>query len=341
MKILFIGGTGNISAACVRLAVSQGHSVHLLNRGHRALDTYGIENVRSIHADIHDASATSEALGKECFDVIINFIAFKPDDIERDIRLFAGRCRQYIFISSASVYQKPLAQPVVTESTPLKNPFWQYSRDKIACEERCLRAYREEDFPVTIVRPSHTYQYVIPVSLGGWTDFTIIDRMRRGLPVIVHGDGTSLWSLTHAEDFAKGFTGLFGSQQAIGEAFHITSDEILSWDQIYDAVSIAAGAGPANKVHVPSEVIEKLLPGKEGGLIGDKAISVLFDNTKIKRTVPSFRATIPFQEGIGRTLRWFDEKPGRQQVKTETHRLIDTIIGKYQSFLDGLTELDS
>jgi nucleoside-diphosphate-sugar epimerase len=339
MKLLFIGGTGNISAACVRLAIDQGHEVHILNRGKRMLEDHGIVGARSIVADIHDEAATAAALAGQTFDAVANFIAYKPADVERDVRLFAGRCAQYVFISSASVYQKPLASPFLTESTPLKNPYWEYSRDKIACEETCLRAYRERDFPITIVRPSLTYETVIPLAIGGWNDFGIIERMRTGKPVVVHGDGTSLWTITHSEDFAKGFNGLFGNQQAIGDAFHITSDEVLTWDQIYDAVGIAAGVGPLEKIHIPSEFIARLVPWQRGGLLGDKAVSAIFDNSRIKRIVPDFKATISFQSGIRRTLQWFGKKPERMRADLAADAQLDAIIAAYQKIFDTLTPL--
>ncbi|MDR1010865.1 MAG: NAD-dependent epimerase/dehydratase family protein [Opitutaceae bacterium] len=339
MKILFIGGTGNISSASVRLAVAQGHDVYLFNRGRRTPADFGITGAKALVGDIHDESSARDALGGHTFDVVTNFIAFKPSDIERDVRLFTGRCAQYIFISSASVYQKPPAQPFVTESTPLKNPHWAYARDKIACENACLAAYRENNFPLTIVRPSLTYQTVIPVAMGSWTDFTIVDRMRRRQPVVVHGDGASLWTITHAEDFALGFNGLFGSQQALGEAFHITSDEVLTWNQIYDAVGIAAGAGAPEKIHVPSAFIAKLVPGLEGALLGDKAVSAIMDNTKIKRVVPQFRPAISFQAGIARTIRWFEAKPGRMVINAAANAMLDGIIAAYKPVFDALKPL--
>lgn len=339
MKLLFIGGTGNISAACVRLAVAQGHDVYLLNRGKRPLSDHGIHGATSLAADIQDEAATRAVLGDLKFDVVANFIAFKPADIGRDVRLFKERCGQYVFISSASAYQKPLANPFVTESTPLKNPHWGYSRDKISCEEACLAAYRDEDFPVTIVRPSLTYETVIPVALGSWNDFTIVDRMRRGRPVVVHGDGTSLWTITHSDDFAKGFTGLLGNQQALGEAFHITSDEVLTWNQIYDAVGIAAGVGAPEKIHVPSAFIAKLVPWQEGNLLGDKAVSAIMDNSKIKRVVPGYQATISFQSGIRRTLAWFEAKPERQVINPAANALLDGIIAAYKPLFDSLRPL--
>lgn len=339
MKILFIGGTGNISSASVRLAVAQGHDVYLLNRGKRPLADFDITGAKSLVGDIYDETSARNALGDHSFDVVANFIGFKPADVERDVRLFTGRCAQYIFISSASVYQKPLVQPFVTESTPLRNPYWEYSRDKIACENACLAAYRENNFPVTIVRPSLTYQTVIPVAMGSWTDFTIVDRMRRRQPVVVHGDGTSLWTITHAEDFALGFNGLFGNQQVLGEAFHITSDEVLTWNQIYDAVGIAAGAGVPEKIHVPSAFIAKLVPKLEGGLLGDKSVSAIMDNSKIKRVVPQFRPLIPFQAGIARTIRWFEAKPERMVIKPEVNSMLDGILAAYKPVFDALKPL--
>lgn len=340
MKILFIGGTGNISAACVRLAQSRGHEVSLLNRGNRDLSDYGITGAESIVGDINDESSVKQVLGDRCFDVVANFIAFTPDQVERDVRLFNGKCGQYIFISSASAYQKPPANPYITESTPLKNPHWQYSRDKIACEMVCQSAYRDKDFPITIVRPSLTYETVIPLSIGAWEDFTIIERMRKGKPVIVQGDGTSLWTITHARDFAVGFVGLFGNQRALGESFHITSDEVLSWNQLYDAAGAAAGVSKVEKVHIPSAFLAKLSPAEEGNLLGDKAHSVIFDNSKIKQVVPEFNATISFKEGITETVKWFDTHPERCVVREETNAMFDRIIGAYQSVFDTLKPLE-
>lgn len=339
MKILYIGGTGNISAASVRLAVTQGHEVTLLNRGKRPLTDYEIEGAESLVADINDESAVEKALADRRFDVVANFIAFTPTDIERDVRLFNGKCGQYIFVSSASAYQKPLVQPVITESTPLKNPYWEYSRDKIASENACLEAYRELDFPVTIVRPSLTYETVIPVAIGSWDDFTIVERMRAGKPVLVHGDGSSLWTITHSRDFALGFNGLFGNQQVLGEAFHITSDELLTWNQIYDAVGIAAGVGPVGKVHVPSPFIAKMVDWMEGNLLGDKAVSTIFDNSKIKRVVPEFKTSIPFQKGITETIAWFDEKAERRVINDYNNQIIDSVITAYDKAFSALKPL--
>jgi nucleoside-diphosphate-sugar epimerase len=263
------------------------------------------------------------------FDVVVNWIAFLPADIERDIALFSGKTRQYIFISSASAYQKPLSRPIITESTPLCNPYWQYSRNKIACEELLNTAYRSAAFPITIVRPSHTYDTILPVALGSSHDYALIDRMKRNQKIVIHGDGSSLWTLTHSEGFAKGFVGLMGNHQAIGQAFHITSDEVLTWNQIYEIIAEAAGA-QANIVHISSDFIGTIDPSQTGGLLGDKAVSAIFDNTKIKSFVPEFSATIPFREGIRRTLAWFEADPARQRVGPETNALLDRILAAYE-----------
>jgi len=333
MKILFIGGTGNISTACARMALKKGNELYLLNRGNRQRPE--LKQAKTIRCDINDKDRLKDAIKSLEFDVVANFIAFKPEEVSRDIELFTGKTRQYIFISSASAYQKPLTFPFVTESTPLKNPYWDYSRDKIACEDILTAAYRAQDFPMTIVRPSLTYDTVIPVAIGSWEDYTIIDRIRKGKKIIVHGDGTSLWTITHSEDFAIGFTGLLGHQQAIGHSFHITSDEVLTWNQIYEAVAEAAGAR-ANMVHIPSDFIcrvaESLGQGwMWGNLLGDKAVSVVFDNSKIKAFVPEFKATIPFRQGIKRTVKWFEEDPSRMVIVDETNRFMDTVIHEYEN----------
>lgn len=323
MKVLFIGGTGTISTAVSHLCVARGLDLYLLNRGERGVE---IPGTKAIRADFHQEDATAAALAGLSFDVVVDWIAYSPDDIERDLRLFSGRTGQFVFISSASCYQKPLLNPIVTESTPLRNPFWNYSRQKIACEDRLLRAYRDDAFPVTIVRPSHTYDKGLPSSFGG--GFTMIDRMRRGLPIIVHGDGTSLWTLTHSEDFAKGFVGLLGNDYAIGHAFHITSDEALTWDQIHRTVAAAAGV-EARLVHIPSEFLARMEPNLEGSLIGDKATSVIFDNSKIKRYVPGYQAAIPFREGARRALAWIEADPSRMKVDPAANETIERILAAY------------
>jgi nucleoside-diphosphate-sugar epimerase len=329
VKVLFIGGTGNISTSVSRLCIERGIDLSLLNRGTRKVE---IPKAKIVPGDIRQPEKLTSVLEDHQWDAVVDWIAYTEQDIDRDINLFRHQTRQFIFISSASAYQKPLSHPVVTESTPLSNPFWQYSRDKIACEERLNRSYREEGFPITIVRPSLTYDTVIPVAIGGWREYTIVDRMKRGKQVIIHGDGTSLWTITHAEDFAKGFVGLLGHQQAVGHAFHITSDEILTWNQIYQAVAAAAGC-QANVVHIPSDFIARCEPSLAGTLLGDKAVSVVFDNTKIKRFVPDFKATIPFAQGIKRTLAWFDADPARKIVRKETDEMMDTILRSYQQTL--------
>ncbi len=331
MKILFIGGTGNISGACTREALRQGMEVYHLNRGNSGKKAP--EGVITITADINESGEVAKKLKGLKFDAVANFVAFKAEDIERDYRLFKDITSQYIFISSASAYQKPLSHPIVTESTPLKNPFWDYSRDKIACEDKLNTLYRENDFPITIVRPSLTYDTVIPVALGSWDDYTIVKRMLAGKPVVVQGDGTSLWTITHSEDFAIGFVGLLGHQQAIGHAFHITSDEILTWDQIYEAVGAAVGVKP-NIVHVSSDFIAGVVKeiGQDwlvGNFLGDKSISAVFDNSKIKTFVPEFKATIPFKKGIKRTIEWFQADESRMKINEFWNETIDAILERY------------
>lgn len=333
MKALFIGGTGNISTASSKLCLEKGMDLYLLNRGNRVRKE--LEGARIIKADINNRNEVKAQLKDLYFDVVVNFIAFTPGEIHRDIDLFSGNCGQYIFISSASAYQKPPTHSIITESTPLYNPFWDYSRDKIACEELLMKAYRENGFPISIVRPSHTYETVIPAAIGSWEDFTLIERMRQGKKIIIHGDGTSLWVLTHSRDFAIGFVGLMGNQGAIGHSFHITSDEILSWNQIYEAMAEAAGA-ELNAVHIASDFIcdeaDKLgLPRMRGTLLGDKAHSAIFDNSKIKDFVPGYLATIPFREGIKRTVDWFDADPSRIRIDQSNNQLMDHILKQYDS----------
>jgi nucleoside-diphosphate-sugar epimerase len=325
MRVLFIGGTGNISTAVSRLAVSRGIELFLCNRGQRRVEVDGARNIR---ADINDESTVRAALGDMQFDAVVNWVAFEPRDVERDMKLFAGRARQYVFISSASAYEKPPRTPVVTESTPLKNPYWQYSRDKIACEDLLVRAYRELDFPMTIVRPSLTYDSVLPIAIGGWGCATLLDRLKAGREIIVHGDGTSLWTVTHAEDFAKGFVPLLGNPLAIGQSYHITSDEVLTWNQIYGSIADALGV-TANIVHVPSDFIAAVEPAAGPGLLGDKAHSVIFDNSKIRSVAPDFVATIPFFCGIRRTVAWFEADRARWIVRPEVNAAMDRILAAW------------
>ncbi len=330
MRALFIGGTGVISAASTELAAARGIDLTILTRGRREQPLP--PGVKTLVADIENPVEAARSLGDSVFDVVVDWIAFTPGQIERDIELFRGRTRQYIFISSASAYQKPPSHYLITESTPLANPFWQYSRDKIACEDRLMRAYREESFPVTIVRPSLTFgDTQIALAVNSWAkSYTVIDRMRRGKKVIVPGDGTSLWVITHNTDFAKGFVGLMGHEQSIGHAFHITTDEVMCWDQFYRITAQAAGAEP-HLIHIASDLIAKHIPEKLGSLVGDKAASVVFDNSKIKQFVPDFRATVPFAEGIRRTLAWFDADAVRREVDAHADAAYDKLIAAYET----------
>jgi nucleoside-diphosphate-sugar epimerase len=322
MRVLFIGGTGNISASVSRLCVERGIELFLLNRGRRDVTIPGASAIR---ADITNPAEMRASLEGLRWDAVVDWIAFSEEDIERDIELFRGATKQFIFISTAAAYRKPPPQPVIAETSPLANPYWEYARKKIACEERLLRANRDEGFPATIVRPSHTYDTVIPVPIGGWTEYTIVDRLKAGRAIIIHDRGTSLWTMTHAEDFAKGLVGLLGLELAIGEAFHITSDEVLTWNQIYGALAEAAGC-VANVAYIPTSAIVACEPSLEGTLKGDKALDTVFDNGKIKRFVRQFAATIPFREGIRRTLAWFEADPKRLVVNPATHEKMDRII---------------
>jgi len=325
MKALFIGGTGLISSAVSRLAVERGIDLTLLNRGQR--DEFFPAGAEQIVADARDRASVREALRGKSFDVVAEWIAYTPEQAAADVELFAGRTGQYLFISSASAYQKPATHWLITESTPLANPFWQYSRDKIACEDLLVRAYRESGFPITIVRPSLTYGPTqIPACVGSWNHpWTIVDRMRRGKKIVVPGDGTSLWTITHNTDFAKGFVGLMGNVRAIGHAFHITSDEVLTWDQIYRLIASAAGAAP-DIVHVASEFIAAFDPGYLGSLMGDKAQCGIFDNAKIKAFVPGYAATVPFADGVRESVRWFERHPERCTIDEAFNRTCDRIV---------------
>jgi nucleoside-diphosphate-sugar epimerase len=312
MRVLFIGGTGIISTACTRLAAEVGIELTLVTRGRRAVELPA--GVKTIVVDVEDTAAAARALDGAKFDAVVDWIGYTPAEIERDLELFRGRTRQYIFISSASAYQKPVSQYLITESTPLANPYWDYSRNKIACEERLMKAYRDEGFPITIVRPSLTYgDTQIPLAVNSWAkSYTVVDRMRRGKKVIVPGDGSSLWVTTHNSDFAKGLVGLLDHEQAIGHAFHITS-----------------GVEP-QLVHIASDFIAACLPGELGGLTGDKSVSVVFDNSKIKRFVPGYCATMPFACGVRRTIAWFDADPARKQIDTEANAAWDKLIEAYE-----------
>lgn len=324
-NLLFLGGTGVISAAAAQRAVVLGHRVTILNRGQSARAVP--DGAEVLYADIRDAAAVRDVLAGREFDAVADFITFTPDQARANMEQFRGRTGQYVFISTASAYQKPPTRLPILESTPLKNPFWQYSRDKIACEDVLFAAYRSDDFPVTVVRPSHTYDHTRVGLVGGWTD---IHRMRTGQPVMVHGDGTSLWTMTHARDFAKAFVGLLGRPQAVGESYTITSDEYLPWNQIYGLFARAAGVPEPELVHIASETIATQSTGYSPhlgpSLLGDRAHSVVFDNSKIKALVPGFTATIPFADGTREIVNWFDSHPELQVVDHKFMALSDRLI---------------
>ena len=330
MKVLFIGGTGIISSACSELAAREGIDLYLLNRG-QTVDRPAPIGATVLFGDIRDRASSEAALAGHNFDAVVDWIAFTPDHVQADIDLFRSRTGQYVFISSASVYQTPPASLPVTESTLLDNPYWDYSRNKIACEELLVRAYRDEKFPMTIVRPSHTYDATKIPLMGGYTS---LQRMKDGKPLVVHGDGTSLWTLTHHRDFAKGFVPLLGNQRALGEAIHITSDEWLTWNQIYEIMASALGT-PAELVHVPSELINAFDPLHGAGLLGDKSHSMIFDNSKIKRLAPGFACTIPFSWGAHEIVAWHEADPARQQVDPYVDKLMDRVLAAYRSIWPG------
>lgn len=320
LKVLFIGGTGIISSACAARAVAAGIDLTILNRGVTTVRPVP-DGAELVQADTRVAGSARAALGDRTFDVVVDFAAFTPEHVRADIDLFTDRVRQYVFISSASAYQTPPGRLPIVESTPLRNPHWQYSRDKIACEDLLVAAYRRAGFPATIVRPSHTYDRTTVPLMGGWT---ALDRMLRGQPVVVPGDGTSLWTLTHHADFANGFVGLLGHPQAIGDSFHLTSDEVLTWNQIYEAMAAAAGVTP-HLVHVASETIAAAAPALGPGLLGDKAHSVIFDNSKVKALVPGYVATIPFATGAREIVDWYDAHPHQRTVDGELNAAFDTL----------------
>jgi nucleoside-diphosphate-sugar epimerase len=328
MKILFLGGSGTISRAVTQQTLAAGHELWLLNRGQRR----SVEGARALVADIADAAGVRAALRGHTWDVVVQFIAYTPADLRRDLELFRDTARQYIFISSASAYQKPPANYLITEATPLENAHWEYSRLKIAAEQELLAAHRATGFPGVIVRPSLTYgEDMVPLVLNasgkGWT---LIDRLRRGAPVIIPGDGSSLWTITHNSDFAAGLIGLFGHPATHGEAFHITSDEVLTWNQIFAQAAAAAGARAPRFVHIASDFIIACAPAVEGTLLGDKAVSCVFDNAKIKRFVPGLAATTRFADGIRRTIAWFEADPARQIIDDATNQRWDKLVAAYE-----------
>jgi len=323
-SVLLIGGSGTISSAVSRLAVARGLDLTLLTRG--TSDRAAPEGARELRADIRDPGSVREALGNRTFDAVVDWVAFTPEHVRTDIDLFAGRAGQYVFISSASAYQTPPARWPIVESMPLRNPYWQYSRNKIACEDVLVQAYRETGFPATVVRPSHTYDRTLVPLDGGWT---AVERMRQGREVVVHGDGTSLWTLTHHEDFARGFLPLLGHPRTVGDTFHITSHEALTWDQITRALAAAAGV-EARIVHVPSDAIAAVDPQWGAGLLGDKAHSMVFDNAKLRSVVPDFVATIPFETGARQIVEWFDADPARRQVDSRLDAVMDGLVERFR-----------
>jgi nucleoside-diphosphate-sugar epimerase len=327
MKVLFIGGTGNLSSDCTLRALAKGMEVWHLNRGSRAAEAP--EGVVPLCADVRDEAAAARALGNEKFDAVVDFIAFTKPQIEEDIRLFRGKLGQFVFISSASAYRKPPVSHVITESTPLANPYWKYAQDKIDCERALEAAGRESGFPYTIVRPSHTYSSKWMPNAFGSSDFTVPKRMMDGKRVIVHGDGQSLWTLTHARDFAVGLVGLLGNPAAIGEAVQITGDEALTWEMIHATVARALGLGAPKVVHIPSDFIASVDPERGGHFLGDKTYSALFDCSKLKRLVPEFRTTVSFQEGMQESAAYYLADPRRQTVDLELDACIERILAAW------------
>ena len=324
-SVLFLGGTGIISSACTVRALARGFEVFVLNRGTSTTRPLP-EDAQLLVGDLADPESFRSAVGDRSFDVVADFRSFVPADVQNRLDVLEGRMGQYLFISSASAYQTPPGRLPVRESTPLRNPYWQYSRDKIACEDLLVSAYRDRALPMTIVRPSHTYDKTLLPFDGGWT---VVDRMRRGAEVVVPGDGTSLWTLTHQADFANAFVGLLGHPMAIGDSFHITSDEWLPWNEIYTTVAAAAGV-EAKLLHVPSDAIGAADPEWGAGMIGDKSHSMIFDNGKVKRLVPDYVATVPFVHGAREIIEWFDADPSRQQVDASLDATMDQLVERYR-----------
>jgi len=324
LSVLFLGGSGIISSACSWQAVEQGIDVSVLNRGTSTLRPLPPE-VHRLVGDVGDIDSVRAAVGGRSYDVVVDWLAFTPDHVRSRTDLFRGRVGQYVFISSASAYQTPPERLPVTESTPLRNPCWRYSRDKIACEELLTRLYREEGYPITVVRPSHTYDRTSVPFEGGWT---IVERMRRGKRVVVHGDGTSLWTLTHHRDFARGFVPLLGHPRTLGAAFHLTSDDVLTWDQVARALASAAGT-EADIVHVPSDAIAAVDADWGASLLGDKAHSMVFDNSLLRSVAPGFVATTTFEQGAREIVAWHDEDESRRRVDPHVDGLMDRLVDHY------------
>ena len=327
LRVLFIGGSGVISSACSRVAVDSGMELFVLNRG-RSNTRPLPPGVTMLRADVREPETVRDEINGRDFDAVVDWVAFTPGQVRTDIDLFRGRTGQYVFISSASAYQTPPARMPVTESTPLRNPYWQYSRDKIACEDLLVTAYREEGFPATIVRPSHTYDATSVPFDGGWT---VLGRMRAGKPVIVHGDGTSLWTLTHHGDFARAFVPLLGHPRTLGEAIHITSDDVLTWNQIAGSLAAPLGVTP-HLVHVPSDAIAAADPDWGAGLLGDKAHSMVFDCSKVSALVPAFRTTVEYHDAAHEQIAWFEANPSAQQIDAEQDAIFDRLVKGARAF---------
>lgn len=344
MKVLFVGGTGTISMAITRKMLSEGHEVYLVNRGNRNDELGNLNNLHRIVCDVNDEAAfkaaVDKAIGEDMFDSVCDFIGFIPEQVERDYRVFNGKTKQYMYISSASAYAKPVRNYVITEGTSLANPYWDYSRNKIACEEFLMKKYREEGYPVTIIRPSHTYdERSVPLGVHGNNgSYQVIKRMLEGKPIIIQGDGTSLWHMTFNEDFAKGFTGLIGNNHAIGEAFQITNDETLTWNQIYETIAQHLGV-PFKPYYVASDFLAAVSDyDYTGSLTGDKSNSVVFDNSKLKSAVPGLNMNISFREGIGRTLDYVLTHPECQREDPEFDAWCDKVIAGMEELKKKLSE---
>lgn len=324
MKVLFIGGTGIISSACSTLAIERGIDLYHLNRG-KTKSIRQIDGVKLIKADIREKEAARKVLQNESFDVVVDFLCFTIEHMQTTIDLFSGKCKQLIFISSASAYQKPPLELPITENTPLENPYWQYSRDKKACEELLKTSAPKAGMVYTIIRPSHTYDKTLIPMDGG---YTVMKRMLEGKAVIIHGDGTSVWTMTHNQDFAKGLVGLLGNAKAYNETFHITSDEYVSWYNIYRLMAKNLGV-ELKAMFIPSTVIGKYLPEFGEHLLGDKAHSMIFDNNKIKQVVADFNCTIPFEEGIKEIVNFYQSHPEWQNIDKELDAMYDKMIAEY------------
>jgi nucleoside-diphosphate-sugar epimerase len=327
MKILFIGGTGNISAECAALLHGCGHEILVLSRGQAAVPS----EYRAIRADRKDPAAMRAALGGMEPDIVLNFLGYDVPEVQADFELFRGKVRQYVFISSTVVYVRPAPRLPMTEETPLGNPWWDYAVKKLACEQWLQQRHQETGFPLTIVRPSHTYSkrwIPNPVSSGS---YTFAARLEQGKPVYVHDDGESPWTLTGADDFAVGLAGLVGKAEAIGEAFHITSDEVLTWNQIYAEIASTLGVQSPQIVKVPTDFICQIAPQMTGTLKGDKAHPGVFDNSKIKRFVPEFRCRTPFRQGVRDSVRWLREHPDQQNLKPELVALIEKVLTAWKT----------